>query len=212
MNETLGHEKVVAFPASRIVRRGPADPAAAKFLGDVLPLMKASTGIDYMEFKETLHGKEKGFMEFIRDAIDRGASPEEFVRFTIASNGLKQVKPTVSMEDAESFNLVKLAVIDFADDMPDWTRGMNGEASSIIYASDGAVVGCAVMNPITDPDTGDIGVAIRTYDRAFDVPESDYIHFKDEPSMKFAGYDIEDPIAEFDVYKASFQQNVAYIR
>jgi len=212
MNETFGDEKVVAFPAARIVRRGPADPAAAKFLGDVLPLMKAATGIDYMQAKETLHGRDKGFMEFIRDALDRGASPEEFVRFTVESNGLKQVGPGVTLEEADEFNMVKLAIIDFADEMPEWSRGLNGSASSLVYASDGAVVACAMMNPINDPTTGEVGVAVRVYQRDFDNPESEMATFMRTPSEQFAGYDIEDPVSELDSYKASFQHQVAYIR
>jgi hypothetical protein len=212
MNETIRDEKVVAFPAARIVRRGPADPVAAKFLGDVLPLMKASTGIDYMQAKETLHGRHRGFMEFIRDALDRGASPQEFVRFTVESNGLKQVGPGVTPDQADEFNMVKLAIIDFADEMPDWTRGLNGSASSLVYASDGAVVACAMMNPIDDPATGEVGVAVRVYQRDFDNPDSEMDTFMRKPSEEFGGYDIEDPVAELDAYKASFQNQVAYIR
>lgn len=212
MNEKFGDEKVVAFPAARIVRRGPADPLAAKFLGDVLPLMKASTGIDYMQAKETLHGREKGFMEFIRDALDRGASPEEFVRFTVESNGLKKVGPGISLEQADEFNSVKLAIIDFADEMPDWNRGLNGSASSLVYASDGGIVACAMMNPIENPTTGEVGVAVRVYPRDFDHPNSEMDTFMSKPSVQYAGFDIEDPVAELDAYKASFQHQVAYIR
>lgn len=212
MNETLRNEKVVAFPAARIVRRGPADPAAAKFLGDVISLMKDKTGLDYMEAKEILHGKDKGFMEFIRDALDRGSSPEEFVRFTVESNGFKTFGPGEWADEVESYNVAQLFIIEFANDMPDWSRGTKGEVTSLIYTSDGAIAGCAIMHPIIDRVARDTGIAIRVHDRGFDDPESDRIHFKNEPSQKYAGYDIEDPVVELDDYKASFQQHVAYIR
>jgi hypothetical protein len=214
MNETFGDEKIVAFPAARIVaRRGPADPDAAKFLGDVLPLMKAAIGIDYdADVRKTLHGPDRGFMEFIRDALDRGASPEEFVRFTLESNGLQLVGPNVTVDQAVEFNLVKMAIIDFADEQSDWTRGLNGSASSIVYASDGAVVACAMMNPILDEDSGEMGVAVRVYPRTFDNPDLDFITFSDTPSLELGGFDISEPVDELDAYKASFRNQVAYIR
>ncbi len=211
MNETLANEKVVAFPAARIVRRA-ADPAAAKFLGDVISLMKDKTGIDYMEAKEILHGKDKGFMEFIRDALDRGGSPEDFVRFTVESNGFKVYSPDEWDDEVESYNVCKLYILEFANEMPDWDRGLKGEVTSLVYASDGAITGCAMMHPIIDRVARDTGVAIRVHDRGFDDPESDLVHFKAEPSRRFVGWDIEDPVAELDDYKASFQQHVAYIR
>lgn len=211
MNETLANEKVVAFPAARIVRRA-ADPAAAKFLRDVISLMMDKTGIDYMEAKETLHGKDKGFMEFIRDALDRGASAEDFVRFTVESNGLKTFSPSEWKDEVESHNVAQLAIIEFANEMPDWKRGLKGEVTSLIYASDGAITGCAMMHPIIDRVARDTGIAIRVHDRGFDDPDSDLIHFKVEPSQKYVGWDIEEPLAELDNYKASFQQHVAYIR
>ena len=211
MNETLANEKVVAFPAARIVRRA-ADPAAAKFLGDVIVQFKDKTGLDYMEAKEILHGKDKGFMEFIRDALDRGGSAEDFVRFTVESNGFKTFGPGEWDNEVEAYNECKLCILELANETSDWSRGLNGQVTSLIYTGDGAVAGCAIMHPVIDRVGRDTCVGIRVFDRGFDDPESDLIHFKTEPSQKYVGWDIEDPLAELNDYKASFQQHVAYIR
>jgi hypothetical protein len=212
MDRVNSDEKVIAFPASRIVRRGPADPASADFLQKVLPLMKNVTGLDYLKVKETLHGKDKGFMEFIRDAVDRGSSPEEFVRFTIETNGLMSASMDVSVDEAEYFNYTKLAILDFADEVPGWERCNNGSVGSLVYAEDGSVVARAMMNPIKHAKTGEYGFAVRIYDRDFDQPDSDQIAFKSTPVEKFAGFDLEDPVNELEAYRAKFQSRVAYIR
>lgn len=212
MDRVNSDEKVIAFPASRIVRRGPADPASAEFLQKVLPLMKNVTGLDYLKVKDALHGKDKGFMEFIRDAVDRGVAPEEFVRFTVETNGLMCASMDTSVDEAEYFNQTKLAILEFADEVPGWERGLNGSVGSLIYAEDGSIVARAMMNPIKHARTGEYGFAVRIYDRDFDQPESDHIAFKSTPAEKFAGYDIEDPVNELDAYRAKFQNRVAYIR
>lgn len=212
MSLTSSSTNVLAFPLNRIARPQ-ANPAAARFVEEARTLMLEQTGLDYLKVKEALHGPGKNFMEFVRDGLDKGASPAEFVEFTVKSNGLASVGPQMDLETAAAYNQVQMALIEFANEDPNWNRGWNGSIVSCIQLPDGAIVSYAEMAPIKHNVSPDYGVAIQVFDRGMDSENDEMLKFNQTPSKAFRGWDIEDPLDEYEAYRASFQNDqVAYIR
>ncbi len=194
---------VVNLLAERI-RRAKAD----SFENDIKSVFRDVTGLDYHEVRTVLHGTDK---EFVRSAHDLGQSPQDFVDFTVKSNGLSVMSAGAEPEDVLRHNESRIAMLEFIDEnrQDGWERGHAGSGYKEIRDGNGDLMGVALMEPVNRGR--DWGFGVKVYDVAA-LDEDGYFIAGTEPVQKFGGFDIEDVVMPLYDYEVRMNATASYGR
>jgi hypothetical protein len=167
------------------------DSVVSAYMKSVNEQMVEVAGIRYHDVYKSLHG-EVVPLDRIRDAVERGVRPGEFVDAVVRDFGLNRLAAGMDSETVKAFNRTQCAIVEFSAQSEDWTLSPTGKVFK--QEEDGV----AQIGPVRERTSGHMGVGI-TFHEGVRIGEDGRLDGEASELVNVAAdFDIGEAVAKYD--------------